>query len=213
MYPGRMSEVVRHEACVWGEMQLFEELLSKSCGRISEVKDNEGTTLLHLATISKIEECRIDKINLLLSLGADVNEVNLCGRPAIVMACKNKDERVARDLVQHGADPNLSDFFGHNALHSCFLGYPLSLRDFRPRSGLLKLLAPLMANVNVATATGITALHLAARTSKADDIHIILEAGANPLTRDNLGRTPLHVSMLNPFPEVFQIMLDYCKKE
>ena len=197
-------------------MKLFEELLSKSCDRISEVKDKEGTTLLHLATISKIEECRIDKINLLLSLGADVNEVNLCGRPAIVMACKNSDERVARYLVQHGADPNQSDFFGHNALHSCFLDYPPGLLDFgsmRPKSGLLKLLAPLMANVNEATATGITASHLAAQRGKADDIRIILEAGANPLTCDNLGRTPLHVSMLNPFPEVFQIMLDYCKKE
>lgn len=205
-----------HEACVWGEMQLFEELLSKFCGRISEVKDKEGTTLLHLATISKIEECRIDKINLLLSLGADVNEVNLCGRPAIVMACKNYcDERVARYLVQHGADPNLSDFFGHNALHSCFLNHPPGVEDFGvtwPRSGLLKLLAPLMANVNVATATGMTTLHLAAQRGKADDIRIILEAGANPLTCDNLGRTPLHVSMFNPFPEVFQIMLDYCKK-
>lgn len=205
-----------HEACVWGEMQLFEELLSKFCGRISEVKDKEGTTLLHLATISKIEECRIDKINLLLSLGADVNEVNLCGRPAIVMACKNYcDERVARYLVQHGADPNLSDFFGHNALHSCFLNHPPGVEDFGvtwPRSGLLKLLAPLMENVNVTTATGMTALHLAAQRGKADDIRIILEAGANPLTRDNLGRTPLHVSMFNPFPEVFQIMLHYCKK-
>ncbi|XP_068729942.1 serine/threonine-protein phosphatase 6 regulatory ankyrin repeat subunit B-like isoform X2 [Montipora capricornis] len=203
------------EACIWGEMQLFEELLSKFSGRISEVKDKEGTTLLHLATISKVEECRIDKINLLLSLGADVNEVNLCGRPAIVMACKNSDEHVARYLVQHGADPNLSDFFGHNALHSCFLDYPLGLLDFgafRPKSGLLKLLAPLMANVNVATATGMTALHLAAQRGKADDIRIILEAGGNPLTRDNLGRTPLHFSMFNPFPEVFQIMFDYCKK-
>jgi len=204
-----------HEACVWGEMQVFEELLSKFCGRVSEVKDKEGTTLLHLATISKIEESRIDKINLLLSLGTDVNEVNSCGRPAIVMACKNSDERVARYLVQHGADPNLSDVFGHNALHSCFLDYPLGLLDFgafRPKSGLLKLLAPLMADVNVATATGMTALHLAAQRVKADDIRIILEAGANPLTRDNLGRTPLHFSMFNPFPEVFQVMLNYCEK-
>lgn len=202
-----------HEACVWGEMQLFEELMSKSCCRISEVKDNEGTTLLHLATISEIEECRIDKINMLLSLGADVNDVNLCGRSAIVMACKNNDERVARYLAQHGADPNLSDFFGHNALHSCFLDYPLDFGVMRPKSGLLKLLAPLMANVNVATATGITALHIAAQRGKADDIRIILEAGAKPLTRDNLGRTPLHVSMFNPFPEVFEIVFDYCKKE
>ena len=204
-----------HEACLWGEMQLFEELLSKFCGRISEVKDKEGTTLLHLATISKIEKSRIDKIHLLLSLGADVNEVNLCGRPAIVMACKNSDERVARYLVQHGADPNLSDFFGHNALHSCFLDYPLGLLDFgafRPKSGLLKLLTPLMADVNVATATGMTALHLSAQRVKADDIRIILEAGANPLTRDNLGRTPLHFSMFNPFPEVFQVMFEYCEK-
>lgn len=42
-----------HEACFWGEMQVFEELLSKFCGRICEVKDREGTTLLHLATISR----------------------------------------------------------------------------------------------------------------------------------------------------------------
>lgn len=204
-----------HEACFWGEMQVFEELLSKFCGRICEVKDREGTTLLHLATISKIEESRIDKIRLLLSLGADVNEVNLCGRPALVMACKNSDERVARYLVKNGADPNLSDFFGHNALHSCFLDYPLGLLDFgafRPKIGLLKLLAPLMADINVATATGMMALHLSAQRVKADDIRIMLEAGANPLTRDNLGRTPLHFSMFNPFPEVFQILFDYCKK-
>ena len=51
-----------------------------------------------------------------------------------------------------------------------------------------------------------TVMHLAAQRVKADDIHISLEAGADPLTRDNLGRTPLHFSMFNLFPEVFQVM-------
>lgn len=78
---------------------MFEELLFKFFGRIFEVKDKEGIMFFYLVFIFKIEECRIDKINLLLFLGVDVNEVNLCGRLVIFMVCKNGDECVVRYFV------------------------------------------------------------------------------------------------------------------
>lgn len=62
------------------------------------------------------------------------------------------------------------------------------------------------ANIHAQTdCTGETALHLAARYSRADAAQLLLNAGANANARDKIGRTPLHAAVAADAQGVFQV--------
>jgi Notch-like protein len=57
--------------------------------------------------------------------------------------------------------------------------------------------------------SGETPLHLAARYSRADAAKRLLEGGADPMAKDNSGRTPLHSAIAADARGVFQILMNH----
>ena len=57
--------------------------------------------------------------------------------------------------------------------------------------------------------TGCTALHYAARVGSIIKVRVLLDRGADPLYRDDRGRTPRdHARIFGPFPAVEEILLE-----
>ena len=66
----------------------------------------------------------------------------------------------------------------------------------------------------VAHASGITALHYAARRGDVEIVNILLDAGADPYIENDLGMNVFEIcENAGPFPSVMQALKNYDKKK
>ncbi|XP_019359927.1 PREDICTED: caseinolytic peptidase B protein homolog isoform X2 [Gavialis gangeticus] len=123
--------------------------------------------------------------NRLLSEGADVNARHKLGWTPLMVAAINRNSSVIKSLLAAGADPNLGDEFGsvyetarEKGLHSLEV---LVTREDEFNNRLN----------NRATFKGCTALHYAVLANDYGTVRLLLEGGANPLQKNEMGHTPL----------------------
>ncbi|KAM6447725.1 mitochondrial disaggregase [Liasis olivaceus] len=127
----------------------------------------------------------VPEVERLLQEGTSVNTRHKLGWTALMVAAINRNSSMVKLLLAGGADPNLGDEFSsvyqtakEKGIHSLEV---LVTRedDFNNRLN------------NRASFKGCTALHYGVLADDYTTVKLLLEGGANPLQRNEMGHTPL----------------------
>jgi ankyrin repeat protein len=146
-----------------------------------------GDTCLILAARSG----RFPLVKLLVEHGADARQPNHEGRIPLHFACENGYKAIVQYFLSSAISPpldiNTADHAGWTSLHqACLGGFP----EHESHTGIVELLLQRGAKVDLADGIGMQPIHVCTDTSA---LRLLLAAGADPMTRDADGRTPLHL--------------------
>lgn len=174
-----------------GNVELVKKLLER--GVAVNDKNTDGTTplfrLFGFGTSPKIDDAKLEIINLLLKSGADPNltyETDYdCNAPLMMMAEHGQTDFV-KLLLSYKADANLKCKTGEGVLNKFSIW-----RNFNEYAELFNLLIDVGADVNSAGRSGITPLMSAVEAQNIPIIKKLLSKGAAVNAQDTLGRTAL----------------------
>ena len=161
-----------------------------------------------------------------------VDQLDAERRSTLSWAAQRGDLEMIRQLLSHGADPNLADEGGKTPLHwAAYKGEFFSLetlldagaeinkRDHRGRTALviaihncdnvnvLKLLLDRGADVASEDSTGCAVIHFAALHDRPNALAYLVERGGDINIEDHLGNTPLANAILNQSHRALESLL------
>ncbi|CAI4225410.1 unnamed protein product, partial [Auanema sp. JU1783] len=168
--------------------------------------DSEGNTVLHLA--ARNNQSFALKVLLSAVPVPDKEEIvnirNSRGLTALHCAIRSGDPDSVHYLIANKAHAHIADNHNNTAVHY--------LADAYNEAIFKEILEPATADdlrIEQLNDEGYTALHLSVRRLKLSLIEMLLEAGANPNSRDRNDRTPLHHAVLMNDPDVVQFLVDH----
>jgi len=199
-----------------GRDEILRALLDKG-GKVAG-KTRSGAPVLSFV----ISQGRKDIFQLLMKFKPPLDAVDIDGRTALMTAVMKNDVEIATALLQGGAAIDKPDRYGATALMlacgegekaaSEFLvgaGAKIGIRVNGCQPGLCALLISKGASVKESQkATGMTALHLAAKKPCPTAIRELLADGAATEARDKQGNTPLELARLSGDPESIKLLED-----
>ncbi|XP_007433520.2 85/88 kDa calcium-independent phospholipase A2, partial [Python bivittatus] len=185
------GETVFHYAVRGSNPKIIELLGKKPTAALDHLND-EGQSALHLA-------CQLgkeDAVFSLLKVHAKCNNLGALGYP-IHTAMKHSQKRCAEILLDK--EINQIQF-----LDPRYGGTPL---HWARNAEMTRLLIEFGCEVNILSATGESALHIAVRRGRFDCTMVLLTHGAMPNTKEKDGNTPLHLAMQQDHIEMIKALI------
>jgi ankyrin repeat protein len=177
----------------WHSRLSLVAVLAAMLGVTAISQDNSGE-----AFYAAIRANDLPRLNGILTAGANVNAKDERGITPLMYTAWVGSVDAMKGLLDHAADPNLSNSSGSTALM-------LSSTEIAK----VRLLIDRGAKVNVASTRGRTALFLAAMSDRSVDIaRLLTSAGADVKVVDGMKMTVLHAAALGNDTETVRLLID-----
>lgn len=109
-----------------------------------------------------------------------IDQGDVCGVTALHLACGKGTTQIVQKLMDHGADPDVTDYFGFSPLH------------WAARNGMSDCAKKLItaANKDITDKFGASPLHHAIRKDHSKFWRLLIDRGASMEVKDSTGQTP-----------------------
>ena len=164
------------------------------------VTDAQGRTALDWATA----RAQLEDIAVLLSSGADPNNMDITGRTPVHHAMDSDSIPCLRLILEAGGNPNPT--FPKGMFRSSALTAAARLGNWE----MIKLLLQFDADPNACNPEGVTSLGNVARFSTAECALLLLEYGADLNAIASNGMTPLTTAIVHNNHPVLRLFVDRC---
>jgi len=133
-----------------------------------------------------------------IQAGVPVNQLDSLDQTALIAAVSHNSIDCVRLLLDHGADPKITDNAGWTPL--IFAAY------FGGSDEMLNLLLDRGAQINAQNDRGITALYLASASGHAPQVQLLLARGADRTIASKAGYTPLRVAQIRTLDPIVALL-------
>lgn len=182
-------------------------ILLDKLDNINLLEGEYGDSLLHKALFGEMLYEKMDKVDLLLARGIEVNLQDKNGLTPMHQLINLGDNtknglKLMRKLINHGAIINLRDIYSRTPLH---------LACEKANDTFVSELLKAGADPTLKDCLGQTPLHMALRSSYRNEKirEALLKAGADVNAQDDMGNTPLHKAVYYQELESVKWLLDH----
>ena len=194
------KQTALHLASENGHKNIAEYLLTRSkCN--PNIQDDDGNTLLHIATWKgDLELVKLVVESSTVSIDPDV--FNNHKQTALHMACKNRYKDIVEYMLTHTkCNPNVQHIYGNTPLH-------IASRDgYEECVKLIIETSTVSVDPNLTNINNQTALHLACESGhRIIAEYLLTRATCNSNIQDDNGNTPLHIASRKGFLECVKLI-------
>lgn len=193
-------------ATIRGDDAAVTKLLARNPRLVHSRERSKGLTPLHVAAAYG----RLRIVQMLLKHGADANAKDNMGSTPLFYAVGRNQTAVAQYLLTHGAKADVAVEQRVDGVSTGKTITPLLLAVRQANPQMVHLL--LQHGASVRGASGSAALYSAVSAGNVGIVKVLLQAGADPVSRDNpQSATPLHVAAGNGHLPVMEVLKGYYK--